>query len=255
MMNQDALDHEIGASPPSTVDIDVIIARQRRRVRYQHIGLAASVGAMVVAIGLVLTMLPRAGGSPHLGAGATPTQSATPTNSTGGGSRQQEAARLTAVLKQLMASALPEAQFLPDPLFPGTKPLVFIDQGNSFSAAAEIKDSAGIGSISATVGPDQTSLGLEGGCPNDPPPHDVTAYTCKVQPGADGANIMVLSDTIGKLHYQRHLAVILRTDGNSVSVDIANGVVLYKGQRPSPPLDANQTVTLATNPQLATTLS
>lgn len=61
--NQDLLDWEVGTPPPSVIDVDRVIARQRHRVRFSRAALVGSTGAMAVAFALVLGNLPHAADS------------------------------------------------------------------------------------------------------------------------------------------------------------------------------------------------
>jgi hypothetical protein len=259
-INQELLDEQMGTPPPSTVDIDAVIVRQRRRVRYRHTGLTLSAGAVTVAVALVLTMVPRAGTARPLTAGAPPVKPAsTPAASPGGGKaatspRDREAARLSGVLQQVMASTLPSSTFLPYSRSdePTPRPLVFVDRGDYFSTNAAIKDSSGRGSIRLSIGRESDSMRLNNGCGDDPPPRDVKVQ-CKTEPGPGGATVMILSTERG--NYKRHLVEILRSDGNSVEVEVSNGAgAPLVAQRPGTPLTTAQLIKIAENPDLATHL-
>jgi hypothetical protein len=75
--DQELLDGQMGTPPPSTIDVDTVIRRQRRRVRYQRSGLVVSVVAMSLAVAAILTMLPRQGGVPNRVGGVAPATSPT----------------------------------------------------------------------------------------------------------------------------------------------------------------------------------
>ncbi|MET1072371.1 MAG: hypothetical protein ABWY11_06965 [Umezawaea sp.] len=71
-MDKTLFDEAIGAVPPSTVDVDAIIARQRRAERFRlsaHPWTSAAAGIAVVAIGAAVVLAP-GGGS--IGAGSGP---------------------------------------------------------------------------------------------------------------------------------------------------------------------------------------
>src|SRR5215467_5589151 len=76
MTNQELLDHEMG-SPPSMVDVEKVIGRQRRRVRYQRVGAAGVLAASAVAFALVLSTLPHTGAAKRPQVGGKPTATAT----------------------------------------------------------------------------------------------------------------------------------------------------------------------------------
>jgi hypothetical protein len=249
--NQDLVDGEMGTPPPSTVDVDAIIVRQRRAGRLRRAGLAASVGAMTLAVALVLIALRPGGPSGQVGGPPSPTPSLSP--------REQEAARLTATLQQLLTQALPGAEFLapgPDDFAKTspTEPLVFVDEGDYFLAAAQIRDADGIGAIRVTVGKEDTLLRREGDCGSDPPPQDMT-IVCEVAPLADGSKLMTRNNSSKYTDYIFFGGEILRPDGNAVAVVIRNnGDPNSEVYRATPHLTLDQTVALAQSPELATTL-
>jgi hypothetical protein len=59
--NQELFDIEMGTPPPTAVDVDRVIARELRRVRYRKIGVGAVVGVTVAAFAFGFTVLSRAG--------------------------------------------------------------------------------------------------------------------------------------------------------------------------------------------------
>jgi hypothetical protein len=248
-INQDLLDGEMGTPPPSTVNLDAVIARQRRWTRFRQAGLIGSVSLMTLAVVLVLTTF-RGSGDPNLvPPGADPTPTLSP--------REQEAARLGEALRQLLTQALPGAEFLdPDPDSfaeePPTKALVFIDQGPYFLAGAQIRDADGISSITVAVGKEDTQFRSERACSSDPAPLDMKV-NCEVVRGADGAITEKISNSSKFDGYKFHAAEIIRADDNAVHVVITNrsGNETY---RPTPHLTFDQTVALAQAPELATTL-
>jgi len=78
MSIKDLLDNEMG-SPPSAVDIEKIIGRQRRRARYHWVGATGVLAASAVAFALVLPAPPRTGPATHARVGGRPTATATAT--------------------------------------------------------------------------------------------------------------------------------------------------------------------------------
>jgi len=76
MSNTDLLDNEMG-SPPSAVDVEKVIGRQRRRVRYQRVGAAGVLAASAVAFALVLSALPHTGAATHARVSGRPKATAT----------------------------------------------------------------------------------------------------------------------------------------------------------------------------------
>jgi hypothetical protein len=251
-INQDLLDVEMGTPPPSTVDVDAVIARQRRWSRLRQAGLIGGVSVMTLAVALVLTTL-RGSGDPNLappGAGSPPTATLSP--------REQEAARLSEVLRELLTAALPDAEFLdptPDPFAekPPEQALVFVDQGTHFLAGARIRDAEGIGTISVAVGREDTQFRSERACSTDPAPQDMNV-NCEVVPGPEGPT-ETISNSSKYDGYKFHAAELIRADDNAVHVIIMNRSSDQPDVfRPTPHLTLEQTIALARAPELATTL-
>ncbi|HZM78890.1 MAG TPA: hypothetical protein VFC19_24440 [Candidatus Limnocylindrales bacterium] len=248
--HRDLLDLEIGTPPPSTIDIDSLISRQRRRVRLRQVGFAGVAVAIVLAVGAAFLFLPR--GVRMEWDTAVPSEPP---------SRSAEATRLTAALQQLVSQAIPGATLAkaPPPISnaqPGD-PLVFVDRGSHFEAAAVVTDAAGTGTIRVNVGKEDTQFRSERACMSDPAPLDVK-YQCEVIPVPDGAILLRSSSEIGEENFHRFYVEIIRVDGNTVSVDVSNGVIgdgPYRGQRPQPLLTMDQAIALAQEPSLATTLA
>lgn len=261
-LHRDLMDREIGTPPPSTLDVDALITRQRRLGHVRQAGLGTLVMAVVVAIGAVLVLLPRSGDLQRdRQVGASPSPSAQPSTAPPSlGTRAAEAARLTVALRQLVSQTLPGATLAKVPASrPGLQsadPLVFVDFGTYFSAAAVVTDAQGTGTITVSVGKEDTQFRADGACMSDPAPLDVK-YQCEVKPGVGGINVLRSSSEIGNEHYLRFYLEIIRTDGNAVSVDVSNGVIEsdkpYRGQRPQPLLTMDLAVALVQEPSLATT--
>lgn len=263
MTDQDLRRVILDAVPPLTIPPDRIqvVGRRVWRQRLGYASASVAAGVLVLAVAAAsLALLPGSAHSRGLTAGATPTRSVVSSpSSTPATERTQEAARLTAELKQLMAAALPDAQFLPDSTFDSTPayvvgpPLVFADHGDHFSAGAIIKDSAGTGSIQVLTGKKDSIFGDSRKCFGGPNPKDIK-FTCATQPGPDGAIIIASTTIRGKwLAYQ---VLYIRADGNSVIVRISNAANESDvASRHTPPLTKSQTIALASTPELATTLS
>lgn len=75
MSNQELLDNEMGP-PPSVLDVETVIGRQRRRVRYQRFGAAGVLAASAVAFALVLSTLPHTGAATRARVGGRPNPTA-----------------------------------------------------------------------------------------------------------------------------------------------------------------------------------
>lgn len=252
--HRELLDREIGALPPSTIDIDALIVGQRRRARLRKAGLGGVVMAMVLAVGAVLVLLPRSGGMQwdrQVAASASPSPDA----------RQAEAARLSAALRQLVSQAFPGATLgkVPPTMLsekPG-EPLVFVDRGTHFEAAAVVTDAQGVGTIRVTVGKEDSQFRTDRACMTDPAPLDVK-FGCEVVDAPGGEKIMRITAEIGFENYRRYLVEIIRADDNAVSIEVSNGVLdrdqPYRGQRPQPLLTLDQATAMVQEPSLATTL-
>ncbi len=276
--DQDLFDAEIGTPPPSTVDIDGVIARQRRRLWYQRSGLAVSGCAAAVAAVLVLGGLPGSGGpptgvatgaaspAPSVPASGSATASAapsrTPTGSPEVSARRKELARLTTALRQIMAQTLPGVQFLPNA--DGAGPLEFVDAGSFFVASAAIRDARGTSSIRVSVGHEDTQFRRDRVCFSDPQPLDVH-YTCRLQPGPNGGTVEVFTteQTLDPTSYPNPIATfqtwraeLIQPNDTSVFVRATNGSGGSENvQRLAPALTSAQVIAIATNPALAPTVT
>jgi hypothetical protein len=252
-LHQNLLDGEIGTLPPSTLDIDALITRQRRQARLRNAGIGGLVVALVLMVGAVFVVLPRGEGTDRIPVAESPSPSLSP--------RAAEAARLTAALQQLVSQALPGATLGKVPARrqgeQTAEPLVFVDRGTEFEAAAVVTDAQGPGIITVRVGKLESSFSAERACSSDPAPLDVRLQ-CEVVAGADGAIIMKLTADIGFENYRRHLVQVLRADGNEVWFEVSNGVPEIdkpdRGLRPQPLLTMDQALAMAQEPSLATTL-
>ena len=252
--HRERLDREIGALPPSTIDIDALIVGQRRQVRLRKSGLGGLVMALVLAVGAVLVFLPRSGGMQWDRQVATsPSPPLDP--------RQAEAARLTAAWQQLVSQAFPGATLgkVPPTTLnerPG-EPLVFVDLGTHFEAAAVVTDAQGTGTIKVSVGKEDSQFRNERACMTDPAPLDVR-FSCEVVDAPGGEKIMRVTTEIGFEDFKRYLVEIIRADGNAVSIDVSNGVLEndqpYRGRRPQPLLTLDQATAMVQERSLGTTL-
>ena len=244
---QERIDDEIGTPPPSTVDVDAIVTRQRRWVRAQRAGVLAAAGFVAAVLVTGVGVLQHAGGVRSPDQVAAPSPSASPTDP-----RQAEAARLTAALRPILEQMLPAAQFLPDPQDDGPSgaALVYVDRGTYFQATAQIRDAAGLGSLRVTTGDLVTVFGTTT-CSTDPAPLDVK-LSCDSIPGPDGSSVMRL--TVTRKKFTRYFILVQRTDGVGVGVEITNGIANFVVKRPTPPLTRDQAVSLAEQPSLASTV-
>lgn len=250
---QELIDDEIGTAPPSTVDVNAIVSRQRKLVRVQRAGVAVAAGVVAAALVTGVGILQQAGGVRSPDVTALPSPSASPSPSPTQDPRAAEAARLTGELRPLLAALLPNAGYKPFPQDdgPAGDALVFVDRGGYFIATAEVRDTKGPGGLKVLTG----DLSSVYGTPECPAPDEVpldVKISCDMVPGPDGATVMRLTMTRGK--FMRHLIFVHRPDGKSVAVEVMNGTKNFVSTRPNPPLTRDQAISLATRPTLATTL-
>lgn len=81
-MNKQQFDDAIGAAPPSTVDVDAIVARQRRAAQVRRVAApgVATAGVVAVTFGIAIALPSGSGGG---GGGAVPASQPEATRSTG----------------------------------------------------------------------------------------------------------------------------------------------------------------------------
>jgi hypothetical protein len=286
-MNQlalrEALHESTGTAPVSTIDIDATIIRLRHSVRRRRVLAVAAASAAVtgLSLGLVTYLGPSATvNSPPVGP-ITTWGSAGP--SAGPETAEQKATRLSSALQTLVAAALPGATV--DPLrlrivradaAPEDAPFNFLEK------RALVRDGAGTGSISVTIGrrenaPDAawwcadangrplsfdarasrpkdcaTPAGLAGGalntlwfCP------DPTIYPCVESTGPHGELVITLQRRSGtSILYEVSVA---RPDGTAILLDSLNGNDIGQfapATRPEPPLSVEQLIAIGTDPSL-----
>jgi hypothetical protein len=255
---RDLLDREIGDPPPTSLNIDAIIMRQRRRTWLRQIGLGASVAALAAGSVLLATTLTgadsRSGGAPAGGGPRVTPHRTFSAHSTSSSGRSTEAQRVGTVLAGLMHQALPDAAFSASPILAElgehkAGPLVFVPgQGDYLIAAAKITDTAGTASLVVRVGKTHDAYVQNRGCIPDPPPLDLK-LSCHTTHTSGGA--LIVKQTSSRGAYKRDVVEVLRPGGNVVDVELANGARGYTAQRPSLNLTLAQLTALAENPELA----
>jgi hypothetical protein len=260
--SQELLDEEMGTPPPSTVDINWVIARQHRRLRRQRAGTVAGACALLLAMGAVPALLLRtAAMSPRPGQSAASAPGATSSMS----ARERESLRLSAVLRTLLAADLPHAQI---------ETTAFNDGGTDFWVRSTIRDDQGTGEIYVHVGRvGPCTGGLRSGSlpgyhclePTPVPGHVVPCPGGVQLSNPPGIDCLVPPRTTAD-NLKHAMADVVRTDGRTVFVDVTNGqksgtdghggpgVEVPYPQRPDPPLTTEQAQALAENPELATAL-
>jgi hypothetical protein len=248
---QQLLDDAVGTPPPSTVDIDAVMSRQRRRGRFLRAGAAGSATAAALTVAVVYAVLPvPADREPTVqepSAQGPPAKSAPPAP-TG------EVTRLSRALRQALEKALPAAQFFPNrpPDEEQVDALVFAEDGDAYKATAELRDAAGTGSIYVAIG-GESALAYYGKDACDglgPKPQDVDVMDCKVRTAKDGTLTLLLTTKMKKV--TRHVVEILRKNGKAIKVEVDNmsrkDEGAYVARRPQPFLTRNRALTLAQNP-------
>jgi hypothetical protein len=262
-MYRTAFDREIGAPPPSTVDVDGIIRRRRRFRRVRTALTVTAVGVTAVTlVGVTLTALPGNGTGGERAAAPGPTASDPP---------DVVAARLQAALRGFLDGRLPDAEYRGNRQQFG--PLVFehrhreakaevpgvsggVDAEDYYFASADVVLGTGTGNIAVGVGrSDPDRFGITGTCP-DEGPLDAKSYSCTPSTGAGGARFMIATTTGSRAVQFRAEAV--RADGVAVFVAVTNNSRLGataeleydRADAPQPPLTADEAGQLALLPAL-----
>jgi hypothetical protein len=128
-MNQEFLDERIGTPPPAGIDVDQIIARQRRRGVVRWSGSIGAVAAAAAALVVAMNLMGAAG--PRQAAPAAPSPSPTP-SATPTGVRiavdtpdaiEHTKAWLRTALEQAVAAHAPQVSWIYMPDVPGETPL------------------------------------------------------------------------------------------------------------------------------------
>ncbi|GAA1367316.1 hypothetical protein [Catellatospora chokoriensis] len=271
-MSKIILDQLVASAPPTAIDVEAIMRRERRR-RGRHVlgttGLAVLVSLAVGAAVLVPNAWrPQGGASP---VAASPTSHASPsgTQSVFLGAEPTEprdaaVVRLTEAMREAVRAQAPEmrmsphfgttrapfaAELIVEPKFAGTK---FEIPGYYIAGAADIEVGRVTGSVRMSVGRRLPSDRLE--CPTDPPAH----YECVTWTAPTGEQVSEIayvgtSDREGKgLGWQHYSVAVYRPDGQSVSITVQRGGKGFTMSKPlpEPPLNRRQLVAIVMNPAL-----
>jgi hypothetical protein len=209
--------------PPSRIDLEALVAgERRRRHRITVGGAAAAVLALAVAVPLLLGYR-----EPPVTGIAVAASSSSPTAS------QDPAERLTEILAAKLHAMLPGA-VLTDPWFVGPP--------GAHKAAVDVLDGAGKGHIFVAVlaAQGQDCAGVEPG------------VRCEVRP--DGRTIVVaVRDTNGEISYEVQVSrgeTVVHLSSSNFEMDPSVDIMRYKEgppppmlvTRPLPPLTADQLV-------------
>jgi hypothetical protein len=284
-MSKELFDEAIGAVPPSTVDVDAVLDRERRRARVRRVAnpwTAAGAGVAAVAVGAALVFVPGGSGGTAVVPGASGTPSAPPApescemdpRPTGPPLSRNPAVvagRLTPVLKAAVQQRVAAGTRLTahaDGEYPkGTQhgPLTFyhvfstpvLEDGgvcsggeDYFMAAATTADGPRRGNVWAMV----TRLGGLYGPPTEcsNPPNDMTG-SCSKTTGPHG-EIVVESTMTSPGGPTVDRSTVTKPDGTGVIVEAQNvaGSAKQHGEpeMPAPPLSLAQLTEVALDPGL-----
>ncbi|WP_410615951.1 hypothetical protein [Amycolatopsis sp. lyj-109] len=280
-MSREQFDAAIGVAPPSTVDVEAVLDRARRRARVRRVAnpwTAAGAGVVAVAAGAVLVLAPGDPGPSFVQPGAAPP----PPSSDGcgldprptGAPLKEKAAvvadRLTTVLTAAVQQRVAAGTTLGDHTlgqYPkGTQhgPLAFyhvfsalVEKDSTcsggedyFMAAASTSEKAHKGSVWAIV----TRLGGNAAPATEcSPAPENTQGSCHRRTGPHGETIVEDTFTMpGGPTVNR--ANVTKPDGTGVIVEAQNTVRDAKlgdaPDMPSPPLDLGQLAEVALDPRL-----
>jgi len=260
---QDLLDEAIGEPPPSTVDIEEVITRQRRRTRFLRYGTAGSAAAVALTVAVVFAAIPTQPGPGQVGPGGPPPTSSPPQTSPPAPVRDSQ--QMTTALTAAMRAALPDATFHPNRPA-GEKQVAALvfdlhdnDHGTTDQyATAEIRDKVGISSIEVTINrygasePDEMAQVC-----GDGKPLDLDVFDCHMQNVGDGSRALLITTAHGK--WTRHMVRVFKPDGVSVHIELINSTAkeiagtTYFARRPTPHLTRAQVLQVALLPEFTLT--
>ncbi|MET7395208.1 hypothetical protein ABZS66_17130 [Dactylosporangium sp. NPDC005572] len=271
MTYRSIFDEAISAEPgpPSSVDFQAIVARERRRRRRLVLGAGTVASGAIAAVTAVVV----AGGHPPAtGAAAPPPPSViastTPTL-TADQWNAREAARLTTVVEAKLRALLPPGvtfldsgvngkatnpfevvPYPPDDLPPNT-------YANSFVVGPNIRDAAGTGNVIVYIHKQMTAT-LKG---RSPQPQtscipEFVAAGCHAETGPNG-EILLITPRFHDEHGSKIARIdVTKPDGTEITIDVRNwadGSVegqIGAPQRPDLPLTVEALVELALDPGL-----
>jgi len=245
----------IGAPPPSTLDIDVFIASQRRAQRIRRVS-ATGAGVAVFAATLVGAALALAAGPAVTGPGGEPHPRSTtagpdPRAADQAALNAEIIARLNPVVRQAVLAVRPDVTLLANNEIPGTGPLEFGHNRpaaapptvpETYHASADVRDADGLGLVEIAVGytipePDRV---YDGGWPTWPelsldttcPPSSYEPLSaCTASIGPEGALIVAktryfvdggLTETFRPGAVTEYEVNVTKVDGTQVQLRAAN---------------------------------
>ena len=282
-MDKQLFDDAIGEVPPSTVDVDAVIARGRRAVRLRRVAnpaVAAGVAVVLLSGAVAYTMMRDDGEGPIVGVGSAPTTSvttATPSSSTvlppdkefpplppqceekNLETPEEAAGRLEQVAKETVLAQRPDLQLTSGGRYPERKPFEFhqLEQFEEpsvchlFEAMATTTAPDGDGNLQILVLPDESPgvpLGTKMSCEQES-----AGGFCAEETGPHGEEIVMTESTYGG-DVVSHMVKVARADGTTVVLTAENVTAKPKPGIPAtadaPPLTYDQLVAVGVDPRL-----
>jgi hypothetical protein len=232
-VNQDILDQLLGAAPPSTVDIDGVVRRTRRRRRIRHLAAGGSTAvAVATAVMVGAGLLPGPGPAPAPAppaAVASPSLSPSPSafrlqSGTPAG-QQRILDRLRTVLEQAATEHAPDVRWIYMPDVPGEKrtpdghPVMFALDDSTFRARSGVTADGRKGGFYLSL----RDLGCESGQSCEPlyecaPP----IADCQTTRTASGLRLIRYVDKPGQGHHFYGVDVELADRKHAVHLSAVN---------------------------------
>ena len=189
--------------PPSRIDLDALLAgERRRRQRIAVGGVAAAVLALAVAVPLILGY-PAPPGGPVIAGVPAPGQSPPGPSPVAGAPQDAEASRLTGIFAGWLRAALPAATLTDPNSPPGSPAPWFLGEAGNYKAGVQVVDAAGLGHVFALLIADLPPCTTEPHCETGPdcPTPEVDGTYCELRP--DGTKVFVVSvDNAGMISHQ-----------------------------------------------------
>ncbi|MGH3663929.1 MAG: hypothetical protein ACRDTQ_18995 [Micromonosporaceae bacterium] len=245
-------DDAIGAAPPTSIDLDRLVTRQRKISFARRWGAGGGAAAMlgIAVVGALLFTSPGVGPSLLPGAG----EEQTPTTN-----------RLEKALKSSVQRELPDATFLRDMSGARLEPFTFDAQGlGLYRSNFDIKDAAGRGEFIFEIGngildtPTTCDGEHEGGFPLAE--HEVS---CEESRGPRGEKVVAIAyaESEPAKHdpdaFKAHYVYVTKPNGTRISMEVRNLSVNPEDDAGAPeptasepPMTLNQMAKVALNPDL-----
>lgn len=276
-MDKHEFDEAIGAAPPSGVDVDAIVARQRRVTAIRRVAaptVVAAAAVVAVTFGVALA-LPNSGGDvapvggPGTQAATSPPTAAHPTGAPvepacdtppDAPAIGDTAARLTiaaraafqahapgVALSESRGGAWPDGQLGPLQFGHVADPTACLFPDGYLIAYATGSDAAGSGDLLVVV----QRGGVDTGCA-DPAAAPEQTY-CRVEQGP-GGEVAVVTTLVLSEGSVTHRVDVTKPDGTSVTAQSSNAPRLQAPTRAAPHLTHEQLVAIALDPAMTLSL-